>query len=224
MTQTDMTIGFFGDSFCRDIANDHSINNNYNTYLEKVASHFGATITNTGIGGSGVWDLVLIQFEEQVKKGLPDVCVFVWTEPHRIFHRTERNINLRSTERSNTTVHNAAKQYYRHLHDWQKHYLECKALFYYFDREILPQYKDTKFIHMWSFGEDPTETNPERTYIYNWQTGVEIRPALEMFSYPIPEHDLRANHIEGDKNNQTVANWIIAAVNRLQALPPSRRR
>lgn len=214
MAQQIMTIGFFGDSFCGDISNQHSIDNNYDTYLQKVANHFNAEITNTGIGGSSAWDLVLIQFAEQVKKGLPDVCVFVWTEGDRVFNRTHRNLNVMSVERGNTKIHNAAKEYYYHLYDEEKSKLEYVSLLHYFDTIILPQHPHTKFIHLWGFGEYPTSDNPEIHYAYTWKTGHEIRPSLITLSDEILSLDNRPNHLDGEFKNQLVADWII---NRLRA-------
>jgi hypothetical protein len=214
MIEKNMTVGFFGDSFCANISNEHSIAYNYSTYLEKVAKHFNATITNTGIGGSSVWDLILIQFEEQVKKGLPDVCVFVWTGMRRLFDRKHRNINFRTSECIHSSEHDAAKKYFYYLYDDEKHRLEYISLLYYFDTVVLPKYPNTKFVHLWSFGE---ELNKERCYLYGWKNGVEIKPALATFSVnfleEMPVYDPRANHIAGEGNNQQIADQIIAAIN-----------
>jgi hypothetical protein len=221
MSKTNMTIGFFGDSFCGDISNDHSITNNYTTYLTKVSDHFGATITNTGVGGSSVWDLVLIQFKEQIKKGLPNVCVFIWTDMQRLFDRKHRNINFRSSEYISSLEHNAAKKYFYHLYDDEKQRLEYTSLLYYFDTVVLPNYPNSKFVHLWSFGEELDLQTKERHYLYTWKNGIEIRPALELFSTidgeELPEFDVRANHIAGEETNQQVADKIITAINYLQA-------
>jgi len=223
MTEKNMTIGFFGDSFCANISNEHSITHNYNTYLEKVADHFSATITNTGVGGSSVWDLILIQFQEQLSKELPDICIFVWTDAHRVFNRTYRNLNFKSVLRTNSKIHTAAKEYWYNLYDEQKHKLEYIALLHYVDTVVLPKYPNTIFVHLWSFGEDPTDSNSERTYAYQWTTGTEIRPALETLAYPLVKLDDRANHIAGDTNNTLVANWIIDAITHQLALKSNLR-
>jgi len=220
MIEKNMTIGFFGDSFCSDKSNEHSISCNYTTYLEKVADHFNATITNTGVSGSSVWDLILIQFKEQLKKGLPDVCVFVWTDMARLFDRKHRNLNLRTSERILTPEHNAAKNYFYHIYDDEKHRLEYISMLYYFDTIVLPIYSNTKFVHLWSFGEENPATK-ERQYLYSWKNGVEIIPALETFSIDIGEEiptlDTRANHISGDEKNQQIADRVITAINHLRA-------
>lgn len=212
MTNQITTIGFFGDSFCSDISNEHSTNNNYQTYLQKVATHFNARITNKGTGGSSVWDLVLIQFAEQAKKGLPDVCVFLWTESDRIFHRTQRNLNVSSVERGRSKIYNAAKEFYYHLYDQEKDKLEYISLLYYFDNVILPQYKNTKFVHLWSFGQYPTVDNPEVHYAYIWKNGNEIRPSLITLTDQNIIQGIEANHISGENKNQLIADWIISCL------------
>jgi len=216
MSKTNTTIGFFGDSFCSDISNDHSINNNYSTYLTKVSNHFNATITNTGVGGSSVWDLILIQFKQQLEKGLPDICVFVWTDMQRLFDRKYRNINFRTSEYTSTPEHDAAKQYFYHLYDDEKHRLEYMSLLYYFDTVILPNHPNSKFVHLWSFGEELDLRTNKRGYLYSWKSGIEIKPALELFSIDdgeeLPSLDSRANHIAGEEKNQQVANKIISAI------------
>jgi hypothetical protein len=213
MSKTNMTIGFFGDSFCSQACSTHSVRNNYDTYLTKVSNHFEATITNTGVGGSSVWDLILLQFKEQTKQGLPDVCVFVWTSMQRIFDRKYRSITFRSSEYTRSSEHDAARQYFYHLYDDEKQRLEYTSLLHYFDTVILPNYPNSKFVHLWSFGEE--------LELYKWKNGIEIKPALESFSIvdggELPEFDIRANHIEGNEKNQQVADKIITAINSLQA-------
>jgi len=210
MSKANMTIGFFGDSFCSDISNNHSINNNYDTYLTKVSNHFNATITNTGIGGSSIWDLVLLQFQSQL---LPDVCVFVWTDHHRLFHRSHRGINAASIANNSISpsLRKPSQEYYKHFYDEEKHKLEYQSLLFYFDKNVLSKYIDTKFIHLWSFDDE---------YPYRWETGVEIRPALETISIQelksFPKNDTRANHIEGEHKNQLISNCISTAIVKYQ--------
>ena len=87
-----MKIGFFGDSFCADKWN--SINNDYNTYISMIEKHYDADIVHLGVGGSSVGDLILLQLTPFINQNIiPDVCVFCWTEPHRLFHRNIRKIN-----------------------------------------------------------------------------------------------------------------------------------
>ena len=54
-----LTIGFYGDSFCCETSNPHSIAKGYDTYIEKLRNHHDAKITHLGYGGSSVWDVML---------------------------------------------------------------------------------------------------------------------------------------------------------------------
>lgn len=206
-------IGFFGDSFCRSIKNDHSSSHGYETYIEKLSNNLEAEIVHLGVGGSSVWDCVLLQFQETVKTEVPDICVFVWTESHRLFHRTFRNLNFSSIETSdlkkkNIKLYNASVNYFHHLYDCEKHDLEYISLLHYVDKQILPRYKNTKFIHLWSFKD---------SVMYRWENGVEIRPALmELVSFDtddLPGADKTANHIGGEEKNTLLHTTILDAIN-----------
>jgi hypothetical protein len=88
------TIGFFGDSFCSEIRNHHSIWYNYDTYMKKLADHYDATVVNVGHGGCSIWDTLLLQLNPLIEKNeVPDICVFVWTIPGRLFNRKIRRLN-----------------------------------------------------------------------------------------------------------------------------------
>jgi hypothetical protein len=205
-----MKIGFFGDSFCSDIQNQHSLENNYQTYIDKLSKKYSAKITNVGVGGSSIWDLVLLQFKPQ---SLPDVCIFVWTDPHRLFHRNQRNLTVGTLfdnhplETQNKKLHQATKNYYSWLYDKEKHILEYQALLFYFDNQVLSNYTNKKFIHLWSFYDGCT---------YRWKNGVELRPSLETVADwgndDFPNNDIRANHLEGDYKNQLICNSISDAI------------
>ena len=210
------TVGFFGDSFCQDICNPHSLEHHYETYLQIVRDHWQAEICCVGRGGSSAWDLVLLQWPQQLVQCVPDVCVMVWPDYHRLFDRQCRNINWRSSQYVQTPQHEAARAYYQHLYDDEKHLREYQALLYHFDCVHLTQYPHTRFIHLWSFGEI-SEDQSQRVYVHEWQHGTTILPALETLSLAphhteLPEQDPRANHIAGRAANQWIADQIIQAV------------
>lgn len=206
------TIGFFGGSFCAELENDHSISHGYETYIKKLSRHYSAEILNLGKGGAGDWDCFILQFQETIKKQVPDICIFAWTESYRLFHRKHRNLNLISIENSNLKnenpeIYNASLNYFRHLIDFEKSDLERISLLYYLDNEIFSAYKNTKFIHMWSFKD---------SVIQRWNTGVEIRPALVELSAPntddLPAGDQRANHLDGEEKNELLYKTLVDAI------------
>jgi|TARA_B110000908_G_C10076723_1_gene367656 hypothetical protein len=205
-----MKLGFFGDSFCSNIQNDHSIENNYQTYIQKLAQRYNATIDNVGVGGSSVWDLVLLQWDATA---LPDVCIFAWTGHERLFHRDCRYVTPSAIDNNYLPQNliSPTKDYYTHFYDEEKHNLEYQSLLFYFDNKVLSKYPNTKFIHLWSFDDD---------YLHRWGNGVEIRPALETISIrelgKFSNLDKRANHIAGEHDNQLVCDSISVAIDNYQ--------
>jgi hypothetical protein len=199
-----MKIGFFGDSFCEEFNNPHSIINGYETYLTKVKNHYSADIVNLGKGGSSVWDVILKQFPSVET---PDVCIFCWTDRNRIYHPTVRNlsygntVNLKLKDIKLSNIFNyktvdAAKKYFQFLYDDNKAKEEIASALYKFDREILAKLTGTKIIHLWCFDN-----------IYEWQTGQVIPVILKDFA--AGGSDMAPNHIDGLLKNQELADLII---------------
>ena len=230
------TIGFFGDSFAAEESNPHSWWNKYESYIRKVSKHYDCKIVNLGHGGSSIWDSLLIQLDPLIKSNsVPDICVFVWTNPGRLFHREVRRINHADSLRPKLHTYNvfkhkiwsAAKQYYLHLYDHEQAELCHVAMMHYIDNIILPSLPaTTKIIHLWSSAQPVNwETqyfHPTKiAYPYKWKTGVEIRPALLSLSLAnedvsILQVDKRANHLDGEVKNTMLSDWICYAVDNYQ--------
>jgi hypothetical protein len=207
-----LKIGFFGDSFCEEMGNPHSLLHGYDTYIKLLKKQYNAKIVNLGKGGSSIWDVVLNQFPPFMED-LPDVTIFVWTDLHRIYHKKVRNMTytfLKETrplpeitvsEIFNPGVIKAGKLYLDYLFDIDKAELEYKSLLYYFDHEVLSKIKtNTKIIHLWSFEKR-----------YDWKNGKEIETPLMSFADPIWASNSLShwvpNHIAG-KENLEVFNLI----------------
>ena len=227
-----MKIGFFGDSFCMEASNLHSWYYKYETFIRQIEKHYSAEIVNLGVGGSSYWDVILKQFPPYATN-LPDVCIFCWTDPSRIYHPTIRNIGIWTTMKRNwKDIHythllnykelHAAKEYFIYLHNYEKSQKEAVSAFYHYDREVLTalQHK-TKIIHLWSFGstinwEQEESWYPNNiNYAYRWQTGMEIRPSLKCFSAigkNTKNDDMAANHLGSSLNNRLVADMIIESI------------
>lgn len=222
------TIGFFGDSFCEHLKNSHSITNHYKTYIENLIYHYDLKLVNLGQSGGSIWDLWIKQLTPFIERNeIPDICVFVWTDPFRLYNPVVRNINMASTVLQkidkNHSIWNAATEYYRHLFDEDHLRLSYVSALHYFDNVIIPAFpKKTKVIHLWSFGyAKVTETGmfdlKKIEYLYNWKNGVEIRPALiELASLDAEKdtifHFEYPNHIPDDYRNQLLFEWIKNAI------------
>jgi hypothetical protein len=224
-----MQIGFYGDSFCKD-----KFYPKYETYVSLLLKHYDAGLAHVGQPGSSLWDLIINQFPKEETK-LPDICVFCWTSHERFYHKTVRTIrqlealNYSATKIKvtpnysfglNSDVWKASEQYYKHLFDDNKARLEYKAALHYFDTVILESYKNTKFIHLWSFGDTikihdeaiDTWAPDNLRYMHDWKNGVEIRPSLmsiatrQQLDYNAP------NHLPGKDNNYFLFEQIKNAI------------
>ena len=211
------TIGFFGDSFCAERVNGHSLLHRYDSYMVKLENHYGCKTVNTGVGGSGVWDLIINQFN--ALDIIPDVCVFFWTKPGRLFHREVRKLSVGhvlqpkwySYNPFKKPVYDAARGYYLHLLDWEKEQLEYLSAIEYFDRHTLSKL-NSKIVHLWC-----VEVGNHR-----FMNGVELHPALYNLSLinstpDAMDRDARCNHLEGDTKNELVFSWIKDAVDNYQS-------
>lgn len=218
------TIGFFGDSFCAEISNHHSILYNYESYIKKLEKHYNIKIVNLGIGGSSVWDTLLLQLDPFIKSNtIPDICVFVWTTNGRLFHRKIRKLSstysVKDIPQSN--IYNATKMYYDYLIDWEKDQIEWEAALRYIDQVVLTKIpQKIKIIHLWTSGK-PVKWTKEgflsSIYPYVFQRGSEIRPNLTVVSLydkeiSILKNDQRCNHLDGNTKNSIVFNWIKTAI------------
>lgn len=204
-----MKIGFFGDSFCEEMNNPHNLLHGYDTYLTKIKNHYNADIVHLGKGGSSHWDVIIKQFPN-FQNNLPDVCIFCWTDYHRIYHPTVRNLTygttvdlkLKDIKLSNifdfNTV-NAAKKYFQYLYNDEKSKIEMISALYRFDREVLAHIKNTKIIHAWCFND-----------IYEWKTG-QVLPVI-LNNLAIGGSNLAPNHFDNEERNDKVASAIIDAI------------
>lgn len=205
-----MRIGFFGDSFCAR-ADD-------GTYIDLLKKHYQAEVVNLGVGGSSIYDTVLLQLAPFTKSNdYPDVCVFVWSNIPRLFNRIIRDMNSASVNFStnNSPEWNAAKQYFKYLYDEELEEIRYIASLKYFDELLSKIPNTTKIIHLWAFSNKSYTTGVD---FHCWKSGVEIRPPLIHVStfdhqnIDAKKIDTRPNHLDGNKKNYLVFNWIKNAI------------
>ena len=212
----------------------------YETYISLLLNYYNAELTHLGYGGSSQWDLIIEQFQKD-EHNLPDVCIFTWTSHNRLYHNKVRHLREKECLTYSDTkfkivptysfglhskIWSASEQYYKHLYNDNKTRLEYKSSLYYFDNVILEAHKNTKFIHLWSFGDQislaPPENHPRGltwswspenlTYLHTWKNGVEIRPSLMSIATEDGIDFEAPNHIPGNKNNSLIFEKIKNAI------------
>ena len=217
-----LRIGFFGDSFCKS--------NLSGTYINKLQNYLQADVVNLGTGGSSIEDAILLQFNP-MKESPPDICVFLWTSAYRLYHPKIRNITIHSAYQNATHTDNpvwsAAYEYYKHISDIQATNFRYVSVLFYFESKILASLpKNTKIIHLWSFGESAEWSHdayaPNKlTYAHRFSTGVEIRPSLvslACFDRHIDKitNDTCPNHLNNQEKNEILFQWILDAIQNYQ--------
>jgi hypothetical protein len=187
-----------------------------------LKKHYKAEIVHLGVSGSSISDLILLQLTPFItRKKVPDVCIFCWTEPHRLFHRDVRNINYSSSRENidKSTIWKAAKDYYEHLWDGECTKLQYQALLEYTDNKILPTLpKSTKIIHLWSFGKILEDSNlNNNNFHHHWKHGMTITPSLAAISLidsNLEEffNNYGPNHLTTKDKNQKVFDLVCDAI------------
>jgi hypothetical protein len=143
------TVGFFGDSFCAS-KEDQS-------WCVILSKKLGANITHWGQEGRSIWT-VFFEIENMIrnKQNFPDVSIFCWTEPYRLYHPSLiLSANTQPPPHADPNIYKTLEQYWKHLHNYEKDELSYRYSLSYFDSQVLPMIK-SEVVQMWSF--KPFET------------------------------------------------------------------
>ena len=224
------TIGFFGDSYCSELKAEQgnkSFGTDWDTYIEIIRDRLNLEVVHLGQKGSSVWDLFLLQWKTfKENKSLPDICIFLWTDPYRLFSRDWRKISINPRNYfkiKNKEFRTSISNYYKFIFDEELAILQHNSALHFFDHKVLSKYKkNTKFIHLRStypstfFTEEQFLTNsilPQATY--SFKNGINFTDTLYDFyrDKQTLKHMGASNHIYGQENNEFLANKIICAIN-----------
>jgi len=168
------TINFCGDSFCKDIESP--------SWPYCLANSLECEIIGRGRNGSA-YEHALLSFDNTA-----DYTVFCWTEPHRLYHR-EYPLNSTSAKafKTKNKVFAAAHAYFEYAHDYGCSERRQKRELYWFDHEVLSQYKGV-VLHCWSFN-----------LAYQFKHGITFETPL--ISLTQPSHR-NINHFTEEENFQ----------------------
>jgi hypothetical protein len=189
------TIGFFGDSFCAGRETD--------SWCVLLSKKLDARIVHWGEPGRSIWT-TMMQFNRlNEQRHLPDICVFCWTEPYRLYHpNLILSANTQPLEGVDPNVYRALEDYWKYLHSYDKDELAYEYALRYYDQNILSKIKK-EIIQMWSFR--PFETAGKYAGI-RLQSGVFIDESLFAFSKSAGEKDGwgigTINHMTPEQNLQ----------------------
>ena len=190
------TIGFFGDSFCA--------NNQPESWCNILQQRLGCDrIRHFGEPGRSIWS-VFFKFNELIRKNrVPDIAIFCWTEPYRLYHpELVLSANTEPLEGVDPAVYKTLDNFWRHLHSYDKDEMAYEYALRHYDQNILSQVQ-SQIIQTWSFR--PFETAGKDAGI-QLQTGVFIDESLFAFSKNNKERDGwgagTINHMTEEQNQR----------------------
>lgn len=166
------SIGFFGDSFCAS--------NQPESWCNILQEKLGCARPRWfGQPGRSIWS-TFMHFNNLIKMGqVPDISVFCWTEPYRLYHpKLILSANTEPLEGVNPKVYEALDDYWKYLHNYDKDEMAYEYALRYYDQEVLSKI-DKTIIQMWSFR--PFETAGKDAGIV-LQTGTVIDESMFAFS------------------------------------------
>jgi hypothetical protein len=166
------SIGFFGDSFCAS--------NQAESWCNILQKKLGAArIRWFGHPGTSIWS-VFFQYNKLIEQNqVPDISVFCWTEPYRLYHPKHiLSANTEPLEGVDPNMYKALDQYWIHLHNYDKDEMAYEYSLKYYDTEILSRV-DSEIVQMWSFR--PFETAGKKANI-KLTTGTFIDESMFQFS------------------------------------------
>ena len=173
------TIGFFGDSFCAS--------NQPESWCNILQQRLGCDrIQHFGEPGRSIWS-VFFKFNELIQKNrVPDIAIFCWTEPYRLYHPDlVLSANTEPLAGVDPAVYKTLDNFWKHLHSYDKDEMAYEYALRHYDQNILSQVQ-SQIIQTWSFR--PFETAGKNAGI-QLQTGVFIDESLFAFSKNNKERD-----------------------------------
>lgn len=165
------TIGFFGDSFCAGREDE--------SWCVLLAKKLDAKIVHWGEPGRSIWTS-FFKFNARIKQNnVPDISVFCWTEPYRLYHpQLILSANTEPLDGVDPNIYKALDEYWKHLHHYNKDEMAYEYSLKHFDQNILSKV-DKQIIQMWSF--KPFETAGKDAGI-KLTTGTFIDESMYAFS------------------------------------------
>lgn len=190
------TIGFFGDSFCAS--------NQPESWCNILQKRLGYDrIRHFGEPGRSIWS-VFFKFNQLIEQDkVPDISVFCWTEPYRLYHpNLILSANTEPMEGIDPGVYKTLENYWKYLHSYDKDEMSYEYALRYYDQNILSKI-DKQIVQMWSFR--PFETAGKDAGI-KLTAGTFIDESMFAFSKLVGEKNSwgpgTINHMTPEQNQQ----------------------
>ena len=192
------TIGFFGDSFCADEREE--------SWCNLLAAKLGCDKPSYyGAQGESIWG-TFFKFNHRIRTNtVPDISVFCWTEPYRLYHpRMILTANVMPNKHEDPNVYKALDDYWKYLHNYDKDEMAYEYSLKHYDQNVLAKV-DKKIIQLWSFR--PFETASKDANI-QLQTGLFVDRSLYSTAKSDRGKDKVINHMSKDMNRMLATQLV----------------
>ena len=138
------SIGFFGDSFCAS--------NQPESWCNILTGKLGCSRPRWfGRPGKSIWS-TMFDYNRLIETDqVPDISVFCWTEPYRLYHKSlTLSANTKPLEGVNPKIYEALDDYWKYLHSYEKDEMAYSYAIQHYDRNVLSNV-DSDIVQMWSF-------------------------------------------------------------------------
>lgn len=193
------TIGFFGDSFCADTTESSWCN----IFSNKIGC--GDPVCH-GSKGESIWG-TFFKFNKRIKQDeVPDISVFCWTEPYRLYHpRMILTANVIPSKDEDPNVYKTLDNYWKYLHNYDKDELAYEYSLKHYDQNVLSKV-NKKVIQLWSFR--PFETAKKDANI-QLQTGLFVDESLYRTAMDKDKSEHKFINHMSQEYNKTLANRLV---------------
>ncbi len=166
------TIGFFGDSFCAS--------NQPESWCNILQNKLGAKrIRWFGEPGRSIWS-TMFKYNRLIKNDdVPDISIFCWTEPYRLYHPTLiLSANTEPQDNVDPNVYKALDDYWKYLHNYDKDEMAYEYAIKHYDQHILSKV-DSDIVQTWSFRPFETANKDQNISL---TTGTFVDESMFKFS------------------------------------------
>ena len=168
----------FGDSF---LAQRRVVKQQSRSWIDMVCKENNFTLDGYGDAATGPYNAIFnfLNYREDF-----DICFFSWSHIFRVNYNNRRLIDIANgyetaQEQIDISQQELTDFYHKYFLTTDKfEWVKAQAMLEWFDRHLQENYKDKKFIHLYSL-----HISDKAFYPHIFKHGINIKPHLAEFSY-----------------------------------------
>ena len=148
------------------------------SWIDMVCQKNNFTLDGYGDGGTGPYNAIFnfLNYREDF-----DICFFSWSHISRVIYNNRRVIDIVKGKQKEMDIsgEELTELYHKYFFSTDEfEWVKAQAMLEWFDRHLQENYKDKKFIHLYSL-----HISDKAFYPHIFKHGINIKPHLAQFSY-----------------------------------------